>query len=733
MIILWLVFVILFLLAETVYHFGSFGFVGINPIYMLALVCVWSGVFTFIISLLKGRAQKIVYFLLMTLIVVWNGAQIVYMHIFKQPLLWEAIFQGGGDALTNYYKEALLGIWQCLPRILILFVPIVVTAVLLRKKIWKLPGINTLSALRLGVICTIGLAAAIATMQVGRVLETDYYEEYTEFYDPYMIAESMGVLPTLQRDTVLSISGIFEDMDLFAGEEDEYVPPVKPPQASKEPEVNESTQSGEEGETQEPEVQEPVYVPQQFDINIETLAGMADNKKTKWLVEYFQTEEPTYTNEYTGMFEGYNLIFLTAEGFSPYAIHPELTPTLYRLANSGFVFNNYYVPLWQTSTSDGEYINITGLIPDGQFSMRKSGANVMPFALPSYFATEGVNSYAYHNNSLSYYDRHVTHPNIGYYFRAAKLGSLTEEEYGQDIFYMEHPNAWPSSDLEMMTSSVPEYISLDRFHVYYMTISGHMNYNFAGNRMSAKNKEAVAHLEMSENARAYIACHIELDKALESLLKQLEDAGKLENTVICLSADHYPYAMTEEEYDELAGKSLATGQDKFRNRMILWNAAMEEPIYVDKACGSMDLLPTLLNLFGFEYDSRLYAGRDIFSDEEGMVIFNDRSFVTDSVIYSKKTKETIWLTDANGNYIVPEDQQEAYLDAMQDEVKRRYNYSAYILQENYYEDILAALPEGTISPAVPVDTVPYVYTPPAEEPAVPESSVDAETGSDAAQ
>ncbi|NLD88114.1 MAG: sulfatase-like hydrolase/transferase [Clostridiales bacterium] len=194
---------------------------------------------------------------------------------------------------------------------------------------------------------------------------------------------------------------------------------------------------------------------------------------------------------------------------------------------------------------------------------------------------------------------------------------------------------------------------------------------------------------MSENAQAYIACHIELDKALEYLLAELEAAGKLENTVICMSADHYPYAMTEEEYEELAGKDLSDGMDKFRNNLILWNAGMEEePVTVTKACGSMDLLPTLLNLFGFEYDSRMYAGRDIFSDVEGMVIFNDRSFVTDSCIYNKKAKQTKWLTGEDGRLKVAESMQDAYFDAMKQEVKDRYQFSAYILQENYYQDII---------------------------------------------
>lgn len=396
---------------------------------------------------------------------------------------------------------------------------------------------------------------------------------------------------------------------------------------------------------------------------------------------------PTNRNEYTGMFEGYNLIFLTAEGFSTYAIREDLTPTLYKMVNSGFVFNNYYVPLWQTSTSDGEYVNTTGLIPDGQHSMRKSADLDMAFTLPRFFAKEGVYNWAYHNNSLSYYDRYRTHPNLGYDFKASKLGDLSEEEYGDWLFYMEHAGAWPASDYEMMLGTVPEYVNLDRFDVYYMTVSGHMYYSFSGNRMSSWHKEEVQGLEMSENAQAYIACHIELDKAMANLLEQLEAAGQLDNTLICLSADHYPYAMSQEEYEELAGRDLSQDMDTYRNSLILWNAAMEEPVVVDKVCGAMDLLPTLLNLFGFDYDARMYAGRDIFSDQEGLVIFNDRSFVSDIVAYSRKAKTTTWKVD------ISEEEQEAYMDLVRQDVKDRYNFSAYILRNDYYHLIRQCLDE----------------------------------------
>ena len=668
----------------------------------------WAAVETMIVMIAKRKAKKVFFLIFVWWSILWTAAQITYLHIFKQTLLWEAVFRGGQDALTNYWREALTGIFQVSPFLLLIIAPGVVIGVMLRKKKLKLPKMNSLKFMRCLVAFVVCLFACIINMAVGKAKEANYYEDYKDFIEPLYVAEDLGVHPLLQRDTILSIGRIFENLG-FKGKKNPGqgpsgqlsqagVPSPTPgvkvtiPQQTANPGTEDGKPEDGEGNvetTPEPEVFIPS--PHVFALDQETLLSMADNKKQSWLAEYILNEQPTMTNAYTGLFEGYNVIFLTAEGFSTYAVREDITPTLYHMIHTGFVFNNYYVPLWQTSTSDGEYVNNTGLIPDGQFSMRKSADNVMPYTLAGFYNRTGIQSRAYHNNTLSYYDRHRTHPNLGYLFKACNLGDLDEKQYGQYVFQMEGAKRWPASDYEMMVSTMPEYVNDERFFVYYMTVSGHMNYNFRGNSMSAKNKDAVKDLPLSENGQAYIACHVELDKALEYMLQQLKDAGQLEKTLIVMSADHYPYAMTTEEYDELAGKSLAYGKDVFRNSLIMWNVAFEEnPIVIDKPCCSVDLLPTILNLLGMEYDSRMYAGKDIFSDHEGMVIFNDRSFVTDGVIYNRKTKEAIWLKDEQGNFIVPEDQQEAYLKDKQQDVKDRYQFSAYILEENYYADIEAA-------------------------------------------
>ncbi|MBR6665825.1 MAG: LTA synthase family protein [Lachnospiraceae bacterium] len=684
---IWLIYGISLIAMELFYHFGCYGLKGISPLLPIALIAVIATLQTLVVCLFKKKQQKILFWCFLIADYILFLVQTVYYTVFRQPLQVRAALVGGQDALTNYYREAGMGILKALPILALLALPLVVSYVLIRKKKVNFKNTNSLQKIRICFGFGVSLLLFYVVFGVGKYTKAEYYEVYSEFYAPDMVAEKMGVITLAQRDLFFEIESLFGGGSAAGMEEDAELPAITTPMPGLVFTPTPTPAAENDTEVTEPDATPtPTPAPQVFELNVDKLVQASQsNKQTKWLAEYITTMQPTKTNAYTGMFEGYNLIYLTAEGFSTYAIHPELTPTLYKLVNSGFVFNNYYVPLWQTSTSDGEYVNCTGLIPDGQFSMRKSGSNNMAFSLPRFFEKEGVTSYAYHNNTMSYYDRYITHPNLGYIFKAAKLGECSEAEYGQYIFPMENPGRWPASDYEMMVGSIPEYINMDRFHIYYMTVSGHMYYSFSGNSMSSRNKDAVKHLDMSENARAYYACHIELDKALQYLIEQLEAAGKLENTVICLSADHYPYGMTEEEYEELAGKDLSQDMDKFRNSLILWNVGIEEPIIVDKACCSIDILPTLLNLFGFEFDSRMYAGRDIFSEEEGVVIFNNRSFVTDTVYYDKKAKTTTWKRE-----LTPE-QQDMYMEYMQAEVKRRYSFSAYILQENYYQIIADCL------------------------------------------
>lgn len=414
-------------------------------------------------------------------------------------------------------------------------------------------------------------------------------------------------------------------------------------------------------------VKEISYEAQVMDIDFDALISSTDNETIQNMHRYFQSIAPTKKNEYTGVFKDYNLILLTCEGFSPYSIHAEVTPTLYKLANEGIRFTNFYTPLWPVSTSDGEYVATQSLYPKpGTWSFRDSSNNYLPFALGNQFKKLGYTTKAYHNHYYEFYDRHLSHPNMGYEYKGLGNGLNVVEQ-------------WPESDLEMMEKSVDEFINEDRFHVYYMTVSGHTNYTWKGNRMASKNKLVVQNLPYSDMTKGYLATQVELDRALEYLIKRLEKSGKAENTLIAMSADHYPYGLPKENYNELAGHEIEENFELYKNEFIIWSASMKKPMEVNKLGSSIDIIPTLSNLLGLEYDSRLLMGKDLLSDSEPLVIFDNNSFITDKVMYNAKTNEVKWLNNKK------EDMD--YLKKINEIVKQKRYYSEQILSNDYYKHV----------------------------------------------
>lgn len=424
----------------------------------------------------------------------------------------------------------------------------------------------------------------------------------------------------------------------------------------------------------------PVYIPK-LDMeeyanidNIDFSAVREDSSySVRALSDYFASLSPTEKNIYTGMFEGKNLIFICAEAFTSHVIDPNDTPTLYKLANNGFVFKNYYKPSWMVSTSDGEYSLLTGLIPEyGVQSMYVGRYNNWYYTMANALSREGYNTYAYHNHYYAYYDRDLTHENLGYDVWMG-MGNGMEQ-------YVEEQ--WPESDLEMIEGTTQLFLNSDTpFHVYYLTVSGHTEYNFDGNSMAYKNMNEISDTTSSSAVRAIKAANQELEKALTRLLDDLEKAGKLDDTVIVLSPDHYPYGLSDDAYNELAGQQLDTNFERYHNTLIIYNSAMAEKVVVDKPCSDIDVLPTLLNLFGIDYDSRLLMGKDILSNSSPLVVFQNYSWITDKGRYNGDTGEFI----PNEGVDIPD----GYVKTISNIVTNKVLYSEYILETDYYDLIFS--------------------------------------------
>lgn len=406
---------------------------------------------------------------------------------------------------------------------------------------------------------------------------------------------------------------------------------------------------------------------QVLDVDFENFLDQGDTGDLLAMAQYFEQLEPTYTNDHTGKFKGYNVIFVTAESYSRFVADPVLTPTLWKMETQGMQFNNYYCPVWSVSTSDGEYVGLTGLYPrEGIWSLEASAEKDMAMAPGNVFSREGYRCFAYHPHTYTYYGRDLSHPNLGYLYKGVGNG-------------LEVTESWPESDVEMVENSIQEYVKKSPFHVYYMSVSGHLEYNFMGNAMSEKNRHFVEDLPLSQEAKAYLACQIELDRAMELLLKRLNEQGIAEKTLIIINPDHYPYGLTKEAIDELAGEEVDPRFELYRSSLIFYAQGME-PEEVDKLCSSVDLLPTLYNLMGIPYDSRLFSGRDIFYEEEPLVQFVDGSWITSRGRYDAVLDQYYPKTAS--------DSDSQYVEEIQKKVRDRFIYSSLIHRYDYYSLVL---------------------------------------------
>lgn len=626
----------------TTPKFFNWGLV-ILPLYSLFA----GGLLYFLCSSFSPKVNNILAKVLLIAMTVLFASQIVYYWCFNKYYILYSIGVGGADQIIEkgIIEKTIGTIKACFLPIIITSIPAIFSLFLISKKRVIFQKIQIKKRL-IGLASTIGVRV-LASILVLIIPATK--EIYYGAFDMNVNASYFGLLNTEVKDVWYNI---------FEFDQPSTIQVHDVPAST--------TPNGETLETW------------QMNIDFDELIKNETDDEVLDLHKYFRNRTPTEKNEYTGMFEGYNLIYVTAEGFSQYAIHKDLTPTLYKMYNKGFKFNNFYTPIWGVSTFDGEYVNCTGLIPkSGVWSLFRAGdlQNDMRFTMGRQFLNAGVPKvYAYHGHTYKYYRRDISHPNMGYEYKA--IGNGLEDKIEK---------CWPESDLELMEASADEYISsTDRFHAYYMTVSGHLDYNFKDNSMSVKNQKLVENLNMSETAKAYIACNIELDKAMELLLSKLEKAGVADKTLIVISPDHYPYGLEDKSSDdeyhyfsELAGHAIEPKFEIYKSSLIMYSPSMIEPIEIDKYCSSLDVLPTISNLLNMEYDSRLIMGKDILSTSSPLVVFSDKSFINERGMYNAIDRT---FTDFEGNPIEDED----YLLECKTEVNNMFLASAGILDNDYY-------------------------------------------------
>ena len=408
------------------------------------------------------------------------------------------------------------------------------------------------------------------------------------------------------------------------------------------------------------------YIYRDSIINLNKKDITLSNDELTYIQEYIANNQ-IESNEYTGIFEGKNLIFVLAESLCPEAIDEKLTPTLYKMSQEGYYFTNFYAPLYPANTNDSEFITLTSLIPsieDGTTS-KVFGSNVYPYSLANLFNKKGYNSNSYHSFIKAFYNREPFHTALGFnkFYDRDDLG-IVLETYHEDYIN------W-SDDKELFETMMSHTDIDEPFFNFVISASGHLPYMHLRWELN-HNLDNDNLKEFPEELQYYFSSQMKLDEGLEHLIDILDKQGILKDTVIVVMGDHYPYGLAKEESHNYIYQNDSYEFEKYHVPLIIFNAALngEEN---NKLGSNFDITPTITNMFNLETDNGYYIGNDLFSNKKSRVLFSDYSYLTIDYYY-----------DANDSSVISFKETTNY-DKEIVEIKNIYRISQLILKSNYFK------------------------------------------------
>ena len=367
----------------------------------------------------------------------------------------------------------------------------------------------------------------------------------------------------------------------------------------------------------------------------------------------------------TGAFAGKNLILIMMESVDDWLVTPEYMPNLYRLEQEGVYFRNYYAPIFlAAATFNSEFTANTGLVaPEYQVRNSYYAEHALPYSLANLFRDAGYSARSYHAANPSIYNRGQIHLNFGYEsYNDASV--LDMDSYMLDA---------------QMLNGYDRIVSDEPFFSFIITYSGHGPYTEEQDTISAPHlARASAVIDYStvpytteaqkeEYTRA-VAQAMETDAFIGGLRERLEADGHAEDTVLMLFTDHYcKYFSDVELISAIKGE---TDRNMLSNvPFVIWTEGIT-PQVSEKYVSTMDIAPTIVDLFSLDADLRYYIGNDMFGPDGGVVYFRNYAW------YDGKTYDTGSDDAPDPAVLAMREQVREQLNVSQDTF--RYDYFAYL-------------------------------------------------------
>ena len=407
---------------------------------------------------------------------------------------------------------------------------------------------------------------------------------------------------------------------------------------------------------------------------INTLFGRED--ALELFNNFFNDEERNeYTgkNKYTGILEGYNIIYVHMESMQDFLMDlnfngEEVVPNLKKLASEGMFFSNFYPQVALGTSSDAEYIMLTGLLPSTGSTVFSSYAKNTFKTLPKILKDErGYYTFSMHGNQASMWNRSNVHPKLGY-----------TDMYYKDKFTFEDYDGSPDkvglgiNDKLFFAQAVPILENIEDNNQNYfgtiITLSNHspfthhdaftydINDYFIDEE--TKQEKSTCYLCNRDIGKYIVSAHY-ADEALGEFINYIKESEHFNNTVFVFYGDHDAKISYKDmnylyNYDyltgELKGKDAPTYQeyDSFdhylakKTPLIIWtkNAKLKETFKGEfkSVMGMYDVAPTLYNMLNIQ--NKYVLGHDIFNiKDNNIVVFPSGNYLTNKIYYNISTDE----------------------------------------------------------------------------------------------
>lgn len=333
---------------------------------------------------------------------------------------------------------------------------------------------------------------------------------------------------------------------------------------------------------------------------------------------YFENKDNHDVNDYSDMYNGYNVITILGETLETRFIDETLTPNLFLMKNEGLSFDNFFTPVFQQgATCNSEFMSITGMsaITSNDWSNNICDAyseNTFSYALPEQLRNIGYNTYYFHSGYEWFYNRETIIPRYGFDIVA----------FQEDLFEAGYEDFNEKFDTDML-DFFDEYVDYsDPVYINLLTYSMHGAYNQEEfYKYDGRVNEAYPEVELDPEIRNYMQKLVEFDNMLGLIMDDLEANGELDNTIFAIFPDHFPYMMNTNTYLEYIDVE-ANSHEIMRQELIIYTTDMTGEV-ISNPGSTIDIAPTLMNMLDSSLSFNYFLGTDLLSGVDNYILFSD--------------------------------------------------------------------------------------------------------------